>query len=238
MTSMWIRGLLVLVFLVAAFVEFIGPGVGLAGGVALAALALLIGPPALVGAAAWWALVTILAGIALIILELFVLPGFGLLGLAGMIALFVGLVGAVIGPGPLFPDSPSRSQDLLYALSTVLLSGASAGVAIFFITRYHGSIPIMNKLVLSAQSGNTTEREGLLTAMEPAKSHALVKVGDTGITTNPLHPSGTAEFSGRLVDVVAALGFIEPGRPVRVIEASAFRVVVSEITDHSQGGNE
>ena len=55
MTSMWVRGVLIAIFLVAAFVELIAPGFGFPGLVALGALALLFGPPALVGAAAWWA---------------------------------------------------------------------------------------------------------------------------------------------------------------------------------------
>lgn len=227
MTSMWVRGLLVAVFLIALFVEFIAPGVGLPGAVALGALALLIGPPALVGAAAWWALVAILGGIGLVLVEVLVLPGFGVFGVGGLIALFVGLVGAVIGPGPLFPDSPSRSQDLLHALATVLLSGASAGVAIFFITRYHGSLPLLNRLVLARTSGQTIDSESLITPNARRDDAPRVSVGNTGVTTTPLRPSGTAEFDGRLVDVVAGLGMIDAGQRVRVTEIDGVRVVVN-----------
>ncbi len=229
MTSLWIRGLLVAIFLIAAFVEFIAPGVGLPGMVAIGALALLIGPPALVGAAAWWALAAIVAGIGLVLVEVLVIPGFGVFGIAGLIALFMGLVGAVVGPGPLFPDSPSRSQDLLHALATVLVSTASAGVAIFFISRYHGAIPIFNRLVLSAQSGDEIDSEELITPNAKRGETPRVSVGDRGLTTTPLRPSGTAEFDGRLVDVVAGLGMIDANSPVRVTELDGVRVIVNAV---------
>jgi membrane-bound serine protease (ClpP class) len=87
MTSLWVRGILIAIFLIAAFTEMIAPGVGLPGAVALVALGLLIGPPALVGAAAWWALAAILLGIGLLVVELLVLPGFGVFGLSGLIVL-------------------------------------------------------------------------------------------------------------------------------------------------------
>jgi len=226
MTSMWVRGVLIAIFLVAAFVELIAPGFGFPGLVALGALALLFGPPALVGAAAWWALVAVVGGVLLLLAEVLILPGFGFFGIGGLIALFVGLVGAVIGPGPLFPDSPDRSQDLLHGLATVLVSGASAGVAMFYITRYHGSLPLLNKLVLTARSGDTLESEELITA-NPRRSHApSVALGDIGVATTTLRPSGTAEFDGRLVDVVAGLGMIDAGQRVRVSEVDGVRVVV------------
>ncbi len=229
MTSLWVRGILIAIFLVAAFTEMIAPGVGLPGAVALAALGLLIGPPALVGAAAWWALAAILLGIGLLVLELLVLPGFGVFGLSGLIVLFVGLVGAVIGPGPLFPNSPSESRDLLHALATVLVSGASAGVAMFFISRYHGSLPLLSRLVLAARSGDpiTLENdEAGPSSLTRDEAKARVSVGDVGVATTPLRPAGDAEFAGELVDVVAGMGFIDAGETVRVMKVEKYRIVV------------
>ena len=228
MTSLWVRGLLIAVFLIAAFTEMIAPGVGLPGAVARSALARLLGPPAPGRAAEWWGLAAILLGIGLIVLELLVVPGFGVFGLGGLVILFVGLVGAVIGPGPLFPDTPSRSDDLLHALATVLVSGASAGVAIFFVSRYHGSVPVLNKLVLAARSGDPMQlaEDGTTSVAAGEAEGVRVAVGDTGVATTPLRPAGSAEFAGELVDVVSGLGFIDAGARVRVTRASRYQVVV------------
>jgi len=226
MSSMWVRGLLIVVFLVAIFVEMIAPGVGLPGLVALGALALIFGPPALAGAAAWWALVAVLAGVALLLAEVLLLPGFGVFGIGGLIVLFVGLVGAVVGPGPLFPDSPDRSQDLLHGLATVVLSVSSAGVAIFFISRYHGAVPVLNRLVLSTRSGDPIDSEEIVSPNARRDEEAPVSVGAVGVTTTPLRPAGSAEIDGRLVDVVAGLGMIDAGQRVRVVKVSGMRVVV------------
>jgi len=232
MTSMWVRGLLVAVFLIALFVEFPAPGIGLAGGVALAALGLLIVPPAIAGAAAWWALAAILGGIGLVVVELFVFPGFGIFGIAGLITLFVGLVGAVVGPGPLFPDSPSRQSDLLHGVATVLVSVMAAGIAMYFISRYHGALPVLNKLVLATRSGDEVYTESGLPAHSRADDgNTSAAVGAVGVSTTPLRPSGTAEFGGRLVDVVSELGMIGAGERVRVIKTTKFRTVVAPADD-------
>ena len=232
MTSMWVRGLLVAVFLIGLFVEFLAPGIGLAGGVALAALGLLIVPPAIAGAAAWWALAAILGGIGLVVVELFVFPGFGIFGIAGLITVFVGLVGAVVGPGPLFPDSPARESDLLHGVATVLVSVMAAGIAMYFISRYHGAMPVLNKLVLATRSGDEVYTENGLPAhsgVRNAKPGAAV--GAVGVSTTPLRPSGTAEFDGELVDVVSELGMIGVGERVRVIKTTRFRTVVAPADD-------
>jgi len=232
MTSMWVRGLLVAVFLIALFVEFLAPGIGLAGGVALAALGLLIVPPAIAGAAAWWALAAILGGIGLVVVELFVFPGFGVFGIAGLITLFVGLVGAVVGPGPLFPDSPSRQSDLLHGVATVLVSVMAAGIAMYFISRYHGSLPVLSKLVLATRSGDEVYTESGLPAHSGVYDGAsTAPVGAVGVATTPLRPSGTAEFGGKLVDVVSELGMIGSGERVRVIETTKYRTVVAPADD-------
>jgi len=237
MTSLWVRGILIAIFLVAAFTEMIAPGVGLPGAVALVALGLLIGPPALVGAAAWWALAAILLGIGLLAIELLVLPGFGIFGLGGLVVLFVGLVGSVIGPGPLFPDSPTERSDLLHALATVMVSGASAGVAMFFISRYHGSLPVLSRLVLATRSGDPLALEdgAAPSTLTREEAKALVDPGDLGVATTPLRPSGEAEFAGELIDVVSGLGFIDAGEPVRVTKVEKYRIVVERAPEGAEG---
>ena len=56
-----------------------------------------------------------------------------------------------------------------------------------------------------------------------------VAIGQVGVTTTPLKPSGTAEFSDQLVDVVAEFGFVDPGQRVRVVSVTPFRVGVEPV---------
>ena len=56
------------------------------------ALALLVGVPLLTGYAQWWEIIVILIGVALLALELFVLPGFGVAGILGLVCILFGLI--------------------------------------------------------------------------------------------------------------------------------------------------
>ncbi|MCA9303821.1 MAG: ATP-dependent Clp protease proteolytic subunit, partial [Phycisphaerales bacterium] len=116
-----VRGFLIVVFLVALFVEMLAPGFGLGGGVAIGALALLLAPPMLIGMAGWWEIIAIGVGIICLMLEAFVLPGFGVFGIIGLVALFGGLLGTFIPSGGSFA-APATQKDLLTGATTILLA--------------------------------------------------------------------------------------------------------------------
>lgn len=221
--SLWIKGLLIVVFLLALFMEMAAPGIGLPGGVALLALATLVAPQVLVGAASWWGVVAIFAGLGLIAVEILVIPGFGVPGVAGLLLMLMGLLGVIVGPGGF--SGPNAGEDIVYAFATLLLALFTAGVGMYFISKHYRSIPIMNKLVLADQSGAASADSGLLGAMAIADAGA-VRLGDIGVATTPLRPAGTAEFDDHLIDVVSEYGFVERGGRVRVTSVGKYRVAV------------
>lgn len=223
MTSMWVRGVLIVILLIAVFLEMVSPS-GLAGAVAALALALLLIPPYLMGLANWWEIVAIFAGLGLVLLEIFVLPGFGVAGISGMVLLFGGLLGTFIGGDQLFPTDAKGQSDMLYGLTTIILALGTASVGWWLIVRHFGSIPLLNKLVMKE---GEDAHEGLLEAMAAPAPVAPVRAGDVGRVVTPLRPGGRAEFAGRVIDVVADSGYIDAGQLVRVEEASAFRILVS-----------
>lgn len=235
LSGLVVRGVLIVIFLMAMFIEMSMPGVGLPGAVALLALAGLIVPPLLIGASAWWALVAILAGVLLLAVEVFILPGFGVPGFIGLLLLIGGLVATFASPGQLFPGVGKGNGDLMWAGTTVLLAIFGAGVGAYFFSRYTHRFPIAGKLVLAGGGSSSSEREGMLSAMAPsAPSEAPVKVGEVGIASTPLRPSGTAEFGEHLVDVVSDFGFVEPGAEVRVTSVSKYRIGVEAVRNGRQ----
>jgi len=226
MTAPWVRGILIVIFLLALFIEMTHPGVTLPAIISLLALALLIAPPMLVGLASWWEVGAILGGILLLGLELFVIPGFGVAGVLGLLLLFVGLVFSFThSTTDVFKSGSQANAELLTGLATVLLSMFTAGLGMYFLARNFGSLPIFKHLVLQNPEDSGTT---MLTAMDPVD--APVKAGDTGVSLTPLRPSGRAEFNGQIVDVVAELGFIDPNTPVRVVEVSGMRIAVAKDT--------
>ncbi|MEC9373434.1 MAG: hypothetical protein VYC34_06290 [Planctomycetota bacterium] len=223
MSSLPVKGVLIVVFLLALFMEMASPGIGVAGGIAGAALLGLIAPGILVGAASWWGLAAIGAGVLLVAMEIFVLPGFGIFGIAGVVTLFAGLVGVVAGDGSLFGGGTSTRDEFLFSIATVLLAVVTAMIGGYFIVKHYGSIPIFNRLILMDEP---REGGGMLAAMGGKTDEGPVRVGDVGMTTTSLRPAGSAEFNDRLVDVVSEFGFVEQGRKVRVTEVTKYRVAV------------
>lgn len=219
MTNPLVRGVLMVVFLIGLLLEMTHPGVSVPGLIAAGALAGLLIPPALIDLASWWEIGAVLLGIALIGVEIFVLPGFGVCGVAGIVLLFVGLIGTFIQPQPgIFPSSPSQVREMTWGVSTVLVAFVVAGVAGFFLWRSLPELPIMKKLVLQdVEDDGDGGQEGLLAAM--AAHAASVKLGDEGVTVSPLRPAGRARFGDAIIEVLAdgrGTGFVGSGERVRV----------------------
>jgi len=208
MTLLPVRGLLVVVFLLAVFVEMMSPGVAVAGAVALVAL------------------VALIAGIVLIFAEIFVLPGFGIFGVLGLVALLGGLIGTFVPDqeGRLFPDSAAAQSDLLYGVVTLLMSLVTTGIGMYLISKHFGSLPLLSRLVLS-DNPDDDGHDPLFAAI--ARDEPETEVGAAGTALTPLRPSGRVQLEDRIIDVVAEGGYISSGTPVVVTSVSEFRIVVA-----------
>lgn len=243
LTNIIVRGVLIAVFLVALFLEMTHPGLILPGAVAACALIALLAPPLLINMAQWWEVAAIAVGILLLVVELFILPGFGVAGILGVLLLFGGLVGTFVPQGAegLFPDTPEGRNDLLYGVVTIVLSMATAGVGMWYLSRHFGSLPLFGKLVLKSPGIDAPidDDSGMLAAMAAAP-RGPVRPGDVGRAVTPLRPAGKVDFSGRIVDAVADLNYIEPGVPVRASSVSEFRITVEPVaqppTSRDAGG--
>ncbi len=231
-----VRGVLIVLMLLAGLIEFSAPGVGLPGAVALVCLFLVIGAPVMAGMAAWWEVAAILVGILLIFAELFLIPGLGVAGISGLLLLLLGLVGTFIpnAPGHLLPTSDAETNDALVGIATVLAAFFTFIVAGYFFSKHLHSIPVLGKLVLTDTSPRPLAGGGsILAAMAPEAGG--LAVGSVGKVIMPLRPSGKAEFDNHLLDVVTEEGFIDPGALVRVTEVSSLRILVVRVGDDETG---
>jgi membrane-bound serine protease (ClpP class) len=232
-----IQGLLVVIFLLALFIEMTSPGMGLPGTIAAIALVALLAPPLLINMASWWVVAAIVMGIIMIATEIFILPGMGFFGVLGMLLLFGGLLGLFIPDSAFFPDTPAQQNDLLYGLATLLLAVTTSGILMYFAARHFGSLPIVDRLVLK-DPGVVDDDDGedgagaeLLAAAEPSLITPLQQ-GAVGTAITPLRPVGRVQFDDQIVDVVAAGGYIPTGARVRIYKMSEFRIDVEPLGEH------
>ncbi|MEM1071231.1 MAG: NfeD family protein [Planctomycetota bacterium] len=237
LSQFWVRGLLIVVFLLAVFLEMTSPGLFLPGIVAAVALVLLMAPAWMLGLAGWWEVLAIVGGILLILIEIFVVPGFGVFGILGLLALFAGLVGSFVSPGGgIFPTSAQAQSELVRGLITVVLAMVTSGAGIGVMIKYFRRLPVLSNLVLDASKVDADDSEDpreLFEAIDDGDALAVL-VGSRAVAHSRLMPSGRVEIEGELHDAICSIGFIEQGEAVEVVGVEGWQLVV----DRLQGGRE
>ncbi len=227
MTSMWVRGFLLVIILLGAYVEFHTPGVGVPGLVALICLGIFVGAPFLTGLANVWEILCIIVGCLLIMLEVFVIPGFGIAGIMGIALAIIGLLATFVPPEwdrsvPLYiPSLPSTLATLKLAMATLVSSMVASLIGMAMLSRYLPRMPLFRRVI----PANPTPSE--VASGDPYRG--LARVGDFGETAGPLHPAGKAHFASALVDVVTQGEYLATHTRVEVIERRGNRVVVRAV---------
>lgn len=229
------RMILIGLLLLGAYVEYQAPGTFIGGTVALLALVILLGAPFIVGLAEVWHLLAFLVGFVLLMIELFVTPGFGVLGVLGILLMLTGLVLAVVpttGSGPMPMPAPQTWDMLQQSILFTLIGFLAGGIGFMFLARHFGSIPGVNRLILRNPTlapvplGPDGQPLSVPVQGDEAIGGGTLRVGTVGRVTSFLRPIGRAEFNGRLADVVSDGQWIEPGREVRIVEVAGNRVLV------------
>ena len=158
-------------------------------------------------------------GLLLLVVEVFVTPGFGIVGIVGLAALVGGLGLSLVGAGATW-------EVVLEAAWQVVLSLILAIGAALVLLRFLPRMPFGRRLVLE---GSLSAREGYASAPETDRGW----LGKCGAALSILRPAGVADLGGQRVDVVAEGEFIEAGEPVEVVRVDGNRVVVRRLRTDS-----
>lgn len=218
-----ISGILIMIIIGGIYFEIKTPGIGIPTLIAVAAAILYFIPLYLEGLAAYWEIALFFVGVILLLVELLLIPGFGVTGVLGATFIFFSLVLAMVkavpnsGPVPL-PDTES----LLKAVLTVILS--------IFIS--FGLILTLGRSVLGSRYFQRVEvaavqnREEGYVATE-VLSPALV--GREGVAITPLKPTGRIEIDNEVYDAITPLGYLEKGEKVMVTGIDNFILMVKKV---------
>lgn len=213
-----LASLLLMMMMGGLYFELQTPGVGFAGAVALVGAALFFAPHYLLGLVESWEIALFVVGVALLAVEVFVTPGFGVFGIAGIVATLGALLIALVpNVGFRFPTDGQIAQattTLAAALVLVVLLAVS-------LTRYLPRSTRFNTLVLAPDLASASGYTSADTVAD--------LVGQRGLAVTGLRPSGTAELGGTRVDVVSEGPFVPAGATVEVVSARGSRVVVREV---------
>jgi len=231
LNNMYFKALLVLVGLLGIYIELHTPGVGLPGAVGLVAFGLVFTASFLAGRPEWLPLLLFVVGAALLAVELFVTPGFGVMGTCGAVLILVGIILAL----PVSYRAPGAEGSVDWdALAHSL--GMTTGVLVLFtvfavvLARFLPQMPILKRLVLTGTVGSSGASRAAAAAQEQS-----ARAGETGRTVTMLRPAGKARLGPRLVDVVTDGEFLGPETPIRVIQVRGNRIVVRRDTGPGAG---
>lgn len=201
-----ISAILLTVGFIALIFEALTLGWGVGGTIGLISLGLFFSAYIINGAASWGLVVLFLVGLVLLALEIFVVPGFGVTGIGGFVAIFTSLFF-------FFPTA----EIALTVLATVLILSIAATVVII---KFFGGSRIWKHISLGESQ---TKDRGYVAHY--GKKDLL---GKKGRSLTPLRPAGVVEIDGERLDVVSEGNFIDKGKIVEVIKISGNRIVVKK----------
>lgn len=217
-----LQGLLLMLIIGGIYFELQSPGIGFPLIAALVGAVLYFAPLYLEGLVQNWELVIFFIGILLLILEIFVIPGFGVAGISGIALIVVGLAFAMIDNDVLVLDGSLNIKPLIKPFAIVLVS---LTLSIF------GSIYLAGKLYPTqafshiALKTDLVKDEGFV-GVETSALEALV--GSKGIVSTDLKPSGTIMVNGKRYYAQVSSGYLQKGSEVVVTRAVEGRLYVKQ----------
>ena len=211
-------GLLMLGFIMLS-TEASAPGLGVPGFIAVMCFALFFWIKFLAGTAEWAELLAFGLGLTFLAIEIFVLPGFGIFGLGGLVLTVLGVV--LMSQTFVIPRNSYQANQL--AEGVWMAIGGMGGLVIGF-------------LLVRAFLPQAAAASGLAMETPTADLDRLERIADydhlsgrTGVASTRLRPSGKAQFGDQIVAVVSDGTAIDPGQSVRVIRVQGNRIVVEAV---------
>ncbi len=192
--------------------ELQSPGWGLPGTFGAVCLALSLGASYLVNLASMTDLLFIIVGVALLLLELLVIPGFGITGILGLLFIFGGMFALLI------PDVPVGSEVYSMALTGITIGVIGGLIGLVLMFRLLTKTKLWNKITAP---GAQYHELGYDTSLGLESL-----VGQQGQATSDLRPSGWVLVGDQKIFVVTEGEFVSKDTPVKILEVDGNRVVV------------
>jgi membrane-bound serine protease (ClpP class) len=216
---------LLMIGLAALYIEIKAPGFGLPGIIGITCLALVFLSQYMVGLADYTELLLLTLGIILLGFEIFVIPGFGIAGIAGILLIIVSAVLALQGFTIPDPKLPWQGELLVKNIIQVIGALLAAIMAGLLAIRY-----VLPKVSV------VTDGPYLAATLKDSHADSLqskgATVGDRGTAMTFLRPSGKMSIDGEIFDVVTEGEFIEKDTPLKILDIKGNRIIVAKETDH------
>ena len=217
----FVTGILIMVIIGGIYFELQSPGIGFPLIASIIAATLYFAPLYLEGMAEYWEFIIFGVGVILVLVEIFAIPGFGIAGVAGVLAMIIGLTLSMVDNELLRDfEFTGEGMNLLMRSFGIVVLSAFLGL-IFSIWAAQRLLSVNNFARLALATEQPTD-EGFL----GVESRQKELVGLSGTAYTVLRPSGKVLVDGEIYDAKSEIGFIDKDEPVKVIRYETGQVYV------------
>ncbi|MBM4000834.1 MAG: hypothetical protein FJ297_15065 [Planctomycetes bacterium] len=215
----WFSRTLLFVAFFAIISEASSPGIGVAGFISAISFLLYFWAQFLNGTCGWLEVLLFLGGFAFLMIELFVLPGFGVFGVGGAVMMIASIV--LASQTFILPRNAYQLREMPKSMLAVGMAGMGGLAAIFLLQRYIHRTPWFRNMALPPPDLNDPDLERRESLVDFA--YLADKVG---VATTLIAPSGKARFGDEIIDVITEGEVVAAAGRVRVVDVRGNRVLV------------
>ena len=215
-----VRAVLIMLIIGGLYMEMHTPGLGFAGAVASVAAILYFLPGLIIGTMPAWVVLCLIAGVVLIALEIFVVPGFGVTGIAGIIAVAVALTGVMTTS-----DAVTGIDDIgaiLRSVGIVAIGAVAAAALVLYLTSSRG--PKVFRRHTELMTELTVDKGFIGVDLSPRQY-----IGAVATTLTEMRPAGKIQIGDQTFDAVSTGEFIGRRRKVQVVRYENAQLYVTPI---------
>jgi membrane-bound serine protease (ClpP class) len=218
-----VQGLLLMLIIGGIYFELQSPGIGFPSAAAVFAAVLYFSPLYLEGLAENWEIIIFVLGILLVLTEIFVIPGFGVAGVSGIVLIVTGLAFAMIDNKLFYFEGKFDFIVLIKPVSIVMLSTF---------------LSLISSIYLAGKFFKTSRLPGVSLPTELKDSEGFVGVeihyhhlvGETAVVKTDMRPSGKIDIDGSWYEATMDMGMANKGDSVIVTRFEAGRLYCERLT--------
>lgn len=218
-----VAGALLFIGWFALMIEFMSPGLSVAGFTSAVCFLVFFWANFLNGTAGWLEITLFAGGVICVAMEIFVIPGLGAFGIGGGVLIVASIVMAT--QTFVIPRNSYEWNQVPTSLALVVAAGAGAIASLLFMRRVLTEAPVFRRVSLETPDDERLER----LRYQESLVHFDHLVGKHGVTTTQLTPSGKARFGDEVIDVMTDGEVLPPGTDVCVMGVKGNEVEVRPV---------
>lgn len=218
-----VSGILIMLIIGGIYFELQTPGIGFPILAAIIAALLYFAPLYIEGLATNWEILIFIAGVILLVLEIFVIPGFGITGIAGIAFIVSGLSLSLIDNMG-FDFSHISYGTLFESIFIVIIAAFISIIGSFLISKW---LFTTRKTIFGELALSTVQKKS--EGYSVSETLYLNLIGKTGYAHTILRPAGKVEIEGDVYDATAETGYIEKGEKIIVVKYETAQLVVRKL---------